>query len=339
MRIWENRDAWGINNLVMSDVEAPGAPGDGQIRIQLRAAAANYRDLVTVTNKTPFGKLPQIPFSDGAGEIVAVGAGVTRFAIGDRVCPSFFQGWIDGPPTARNRAVSLGSASHPGILQEEIVLNADYASAIPGHLDWIEAATLPCAGLTAWRALVVEGGIKSGDVVVVQGTGGVSVFALQFAKMLGAEVIATSSSDAKLARAKELGADHLVNYRETPEWGSAVLDITGGRGADHIVEVGGAGTINQSVAAAAVGGNILVIGILGGRSQELLMPAIFGKNLRILGISVGSRRHFEEMASAISRHAMHPVVDRVFPFSEVPEALRTMEGAGHFGKLVVALDA
>ena len=335
MRVWENRDGWGIDNLVLADRATPGEPGPGQVRLRMLAAAANYRDWVTVTNKTPFGSLPQISFSDGCGEVIAIGDGVGRVAVGDRVCPSFFQGWIDGPPTAANRAVSLGSASHPGVLQDEMLLSEQHLSLAPRSLDAIEAATLPCAGLTAWRAVAVEGQIKAGDVVVVQGTGGVSIFALQFAKMLGATVIATSSSDEKLARAKALGADHGINYRETPEWGQAVLGITGGKGADLVVEVGGAGTINQSLAAAAVGGRILVIGVLGGRSQELLMPAIFGKNLRIIGISVGSRQMFEDMVAAIDAHGIRPVVDHVYGFEEAPESLRAMEGAGHFGKLVI----
>ena len=335
MRVWENRDDWGLDNLVPGSRDAVGEPGEGQVKLRMLAAAANYRDWVTVTNKTPFGALPQIPFSDACGEVVAIGAGVTRFAVGDRVCPSFFQGWVDGPPTAANRAVSLGSASHPGVLQEEMLLSEGHMSRASQSLTPVEAATLPCAGLTAWRAVVVEGQVKAGDVVVVQGTGGVSIFALQFARMLGATVIATSSSDEKLARATALGADHVINYRDNPEWGKAVLERTGGHGADLVVEVGGAGTINQSLAAAAVGGRILVIGVLGGRSQQLLMPAIFGKNLRIIGISVGSRQMFDDMAAAIDAHGIRPVIDHIYGFDEAPESLRAMEGAGHFGKLAI----
>lgn len=335
MRVWENRDGWGIDNLVLTERDAPGEPGPGEVKLRMLAASVNYRDWVTVTNKTPFGALPQIPFSDGCGEVVAVGSGVDRVAVGDLVCPSFFQGWVDGPPTAANRAVSLGSASHAGILQEELVLSAEHLSRAPRGLSPVESATLPCAGLTAWRAVAVEGQVKAGDVVVVQGTGGVSMFALQFAKMLGATVIATSSSDDKLARAQALGADHLINYRTTPDWGAQVLALTGGNGADLVVEVGGAGTINQSLMAAAVAGRILVIGVLGGRSSELLMPAIFGKNLRIIGISVGSRQMFDDMVSAIERHDFHPVIDHVYGFAEVPGALHAMEGAAHLGKLAI----
>jgi NADPH:quinone reductase-like Zn-dependent oxidoreductase len=305
----------------------------------MHAAAVNYRDLVTVLNKSPFGKLPQVPFSDGAGEILSVGAGVTRFKIGDRVCPNFFPGWTDGPPTALNRAGALGSAAAPGILRDILVVGEEAVSLAPDNLSWTEAATLPCAGLTAWRALVVEGQLKAGDTVLVQGTGGVSIFALQFAKMLGATVIATSSSDEKLERVRKLGADHTINYKTTPEWGKEALELTSGRGVDHVVEVGGAGTINQSIMAAAVGANILIIGVLGGRSQELLMPAIFGKNLRLIGISVGSRAHFEQMTAAIAAAGMKPVVNQCYPFAEVPAALECMAASQHFGKICIDFDA
>lgn len=335
MWVWENRDGWGIDNLALVDREAPGEPAAGQVKLRMLAAAPNYRDWVTVTNKTPFGALPQIPFSDACGEVIAVGPEVSRCKLGDRVCPSFFQGWFDGPPTMANRAISLGSASHPGVLQEELLLSEEHISLAPHSLDPVEAATLPCAGLTAWRAVAIEGQVKPGDVVLVQGTGGVSIFALQFAKMLGATVIATSGSNAKLARAKAAGADHLVNYRDEAEWGKTVLELTGGKGADLIVEVGGAGTINQSIMAAAVGARILVIGVLGGRSQELLMPAIFGKNLRMIGISVGSRQMFEDMVAAIDSHAIKPVIDHIYGLEDVPRSLRAIEEAGHFGKLAI----
>jgi NADPH:quinone reductase-like Zn-dependent oxidoreductase len=338
MRVWENRDAWGIENLVLSERPFPGEPGAGQIKVRMHAAAVNYRDLVTVTNKTPFGKLPQIPFSDGCGEVIAVGSSVRRVAVGDRVCPSFFPNWIDGPPGGANRALSFGSASLAGVLQDEMVLDAEHVSKAPGNLTWAESATLPCAGLTAWRGVVSDGQIQPRETVVVQGTGGVSIFALQFAKMRGATVIATSSSDAKLKRAKALGADHVINYRDTPEWGKAVLSLTGGKGADLIVEVGGGGTINESLVAAAIHGRIMIVGVLGGRSQELLMPAIFGKNLRIFGLSVGSRSMFEEMSAAIAAYDLHPVVDEIYSFADVPDALRAMASASHFGKIAIEFD-
>jgi len=339
MKVWEVQDAWGTENMRLVERPEPGPPGPGMILVRMHAASVNYRDYATVLNRAPFGKLPQIPFSDGAGEVVAIGDGVTRFAVGDRVCLSFFPDWIDGAPSAANRAISLGSASAPGVLQELYLTHEASASRVPDHLSWLEAATLPCAGLTAWRSLIVEGALKPSDTVLVQGTGGVSIFALQFAKMHGATVIATSSSDEKLERVRALGADHVINYRETPEWGKAALDITEGRGVDQIVEVGGAGTINQSLAAAGVGANILIIGILGGRTQELLMPAIFGKNLRLLGISVGNRTHFEQMTAAIDRSGMYPVVDRVYPFAQAPAAIDQLQANAHFGKICIDFDA
>lgn len=333
MRAWEVQEDWQIDNLRLVDKPA-AAPGPGQVAVRMHAASLNYRDLLTVRGKGGARRLPLIPFSDGAGEVTAVGDGVSRVKPGDRVCPMFFQTWFDGPPTAYGRSKPLGGPL-PGVLQEEMVLDAEGVSPVPEHLSFIEAATLPCAGLTAWRALMVEAGLAAGDTVLVQGTGGVSIFALQFAKMHGATVIVTSSSDEKLARARELGADHGINYRTTPEWGKAALEITGGKGVDHVVEVGGRDTLNQSLEAAAVGGRIVIIGLLSGASQQILMPTIFGKNLRLIGISVGSRAQFEEMSAAIARNGMRPIIDRTFPFDAVPQALRHMEAAGHFGKICI----
>jgi NADPH:quinone reductase-like Zn-dependent oxidoreductase len=335
MRVWEVQDDWGINQLRMIERPDPGRPGQGEVAIRMHAASINYRDLVTVLNTAPFGRLPQIPLSDGAGEVIGVGEGVIRFQIGDRVCPMLSLDWLDGPPSADNRIVNRGSATAPGVLQDILISEAEAVSRAPANLSWLEAATLPCAALTAWRAVVAEGRIGPGDVVVAQGTGGVSIFALQFAKMLGATVIITSSSDAKLERARALGADHAVNYRDNPAWGEAVLEITGGRGADLVVEVGGAETINQSIVAASVGGTIVIVGVLGGRSQELLLPAIFGKNLHLIGISIGSRRQFEDMVAAIERHDIKPVIGEVHPFGDVPEALHAMKAATHFGKICI----
>lgn len=338
MRVWEVQDAWGIDHLKLVERADPSAPSAGQVAIRMRAAAVNYRDLVTVTNKSPFGKLPQIPFSDGTGEIIATGAGVTRFKKGDRVCPNFFPKWIDGPPLASARAGALGSAAAAGVLQDIVIADAEAVSRIPDCWSWVEAATLPCAGLTAWRALVVEGQLKAGETVLVQGTGGVSIFALQFAKMLGARVIATSSSDAKLEVARKLGADHVINYTNNPEWGKAALELTKGNGVDLVVEVGGAGTINQSLVAAADGGRIMLIGVLGGRTQEITMPVVFGKNLRLIGISVGNRSHFEQMTGAIAKSGMRPLIDKCYPFRDVPAAMRRMAESEHVGKICIDFD-
>ena len=334
MRAWEIQGDWAIDNLVQVDRDRPAAAA-GQVVLRMRAAAVNYRDLLMVQGMGGVRKLPLIPFSDGAGEVIAVGDGVSRVKIGDRVCPMFFQSWKDGRPDAYKRAKPLGGPL-PGVLQDEMAVDADYVSPAPKGWSFEEAATLPCAGLTAWRALMVEGELKAGETVLVQGTGGVSIFALQFAKMAGARVIVTSSSDDKLSRAKTLGADETLNYKPTPEWAKVALELTGGAGVDHVVEVGGAGTLNQSLEAAKVGGRILVIGVLSGFSQQIAMPVLFGKNLRMIGLSVGSREMFESMVAAIDKAGMKPVVDRVFSIDETPEALRCMKGAGHFGKICIS---
>lgn len=334
MRAWEVQGEWGLDHLAMVEREKPSAAA-GQVVVRMRAASINYRDLLTVQGMGGTRRLPLVPFSDGAGEVIAIGAGVTRAKIGDRVCPMFFQSWKDGPPDAAKRARPLGGPL-PGVLQDEMALDADYVSAIPRGWTFEEAATLPCAGLTAWRALMVEGELKPGQTVLVQGTGGVSIFALQFAKMQGARVIVTSSSDEKLARARTLGADETINYRTNPEWAKAAHELTGGVGVDMIVEVGGAGTLNQSLDAAKVGGRILVIGVLSGFSQQIAMPTLFGKNLRMIGLSVGSREMFEQMVAAIDKAGMKPVIDRTFSFDEVPQALALIKGASHFGKICIA---
>jgi NADPH:quinone reductase-like Zn-dependent oxidoreductase len=318
----------------MELVERPDPEtGAGQIAVRMRAASLNYRDLLTVQGKGGAYKLPFVPFSDGAGEVTAVGDGVTRVSIGDRVCPMFFQSWFDGRPSASNRRLALGG-TRPGVLQELIVLDAEGVSRIPDHLTFEEAATLPCAALTAWRALFEEALIRPGQTILVQGTGGVSIFALQFAKLAGATVIVTSSTDEKLERAKALGADHTINYRSVAEWGKAAAEWAGG-GVDHVVEVGGKDTFQQSIEAARVGGTILVIGVLSGFAQQIAIPSLFGKNLHVIGLSVGSRRVFENMVSAIGHNHIKPVVDRTFGFTEVPDALRLMQQAGHFGKIAI----
>ncbi len=322
---------FGLDHLKLVDLPDP-EPGHGQIRIRMTAASLNYRDLATIL----FGghRLPLVPLSDGCGVVEAVGPGVTRVKSGDRVITQFFQGWLAGEPTAQGLATALGG-SLDGCLTEKMVLSEEGVTRAPESLSDLEAACLPCAGLTAWRALQ-DGGIKSGDVVVVQGTGGVSIFALQFAKAAGATVIATSSSDEKLERARALGADHLVNYKTTPEWAKAVMKLTGGRGADHVVEVGGAGTLLQSLHAIRIGGHVAVIGLLTGLNQEIPVNLVFGKNARISGITVGSREMTEQMCRAIQANGIKPVVDKVLPFTEARAALELMKGQGHFGKIALS---
>lgn len=337
MKVYEVQDAWSIDNLVEAERDRPSA-GPGQVVVAIKAASLNYRDLLMVQGKGGVRNPPLIPFSDGAGEIVEVGAGVSRVKAGDRVCPLFFPEWIDGGPSAYGRMKATGGTV-PGTLQEYMLVDAEAVTPIPAHLSYVEAATLPCAAVTAWRALMVEGQLKKDDWVLVQGTGGVSIFALQFAKMMGAKVIVTSSSDAKLERAKALGADATVNYVATPDWAKAALEITGGKGVDIVIEVGGADTLNPSLQCARVGGSVVLIGLLSGVKPNVLVNVIFGKNLRVIGISVGSRRQFEDMNAAIETHAMKPVVDKVLPVSQVRDALRAMQAAGHFGKICLEFGA
>jgi NADPH:quinone reductase-like Zn-dependent oxidoreductase len=332
MRVWEVEGEWGIDRLRLIERARP-KPGPGDVVVKMRAASLNYRDLRMVEGKGD-GKLPLIPFSDGAGEVEAVGAGVSRVKVGDRVCPLFFQSWIAGDVNGESRAAALGGTA-PGVLQDALLLSAEGVARFPAHLSFTEAATLPCAALTAWRALVVEGGLTAGQSVLVQGTGGVSIFALQFAKMLGARVIATSSSDEKLQRAKALGADHLINYRATPSWAKVARDLTGGNGVDHVLEVGGKETLAQSIEATAVGGRIAIIGLLTGLPGQVDALPVFRKNLRVTGITVGSRTMFEEMCRAIEGHKPKPAIDRLYPFDQVPDALRRMKSGEHFGKICV----
>ena len=332
MKIWQVAREWSIDGLELAERPAP-EPGPAQIAVRIRAASLNFRDLLTVQGRGGAYKLPLVPFSDGAGEVIAVGDGVTRVAVGDRVCPMFFPLWLDGRPSAANRRLALGG-TRPGVLQEVMLLDAEAVTRIPRDLSFVEAAALPCAGLTAWRGLFEEGHVRPGQTVLVQGTGGVSIFALQFARLAGATVIVTSSSDEKLERAKALGADHTINYRTVPEWGKAAAEWAGD-GVDHVVEVGGKDTFRQSIEAVRVGGTILVIGVLSGFTQEIALPSLFSKNLHVIGLSVGSRKMFEDMASAIKRSDIKPVIDRTFDFGDVPEALRLMERGGHFGKIAI----
>ena len=334
MRAMEIQGDFGIENLKLAERDVPKA-GPGQIVVRMKAASLNYRDLATVAALHGVrGGLPLVPLSDGCGEVVEVGEGVTRVKQGDRVAPSFFQGWLSGEPTMQALGTSLGGPID-GCAMDYMCLSADGVSRAPSNLSDEEVACLPCAGLTAWRALMVEGRVKPGDTVLVQGTGGVSIFALQFAKAAGARVIVTSSSDAKLERARELGADMFINYAKTPDWATESRKLTGGRGVDHIVEVGGAETFQQSIMAARLGGHIAVIGLLSGMMKDLNVAAIFSQNLKISGITVGSRTMFEDMSRAVEANDIHPVIDKRFGLEDAQEAFRTMESASHFGKIVL----
>jgi NADPH:quinone reductase-like Zn-dependent oxidoreductase len=332
MRAWQIVSNRGIDALKLADVEAR-APGHGEVRVRARASAVNYRDLMTIKDPEARGIVyPRVPNSDAAGEVIAVGPGVEGLAPGDRVATCFFQDWEDGPCSPAAMASALGGA-RDGVLAEEFVLAARGVVKFPDHLSYAEAATLPCAALTAWNALVEVGRTRPGDTVLLLGTGGVSIFALQFATLLGARAIVTSSSDDKLERVRAMGAWATVNYRTHPDWHSEVLALTGGTGVDVTVEVGGAGTLERSIAATRVAGTIGLIGILTG--GEINPVAVMRKSIRLQGIYVGSRRMFKDMNRAIAAHDLHPVIDRTLRFEDAPAAFHAMEAAGHFGKIVI----
>lgn len=334
MQAWQIVSEGGIDALKLADI-AHREPGPGEVLVGMRANAINFRDLMTVRDPAPRNiPYPRVPNSDGAGEILAVGRGVRDFRPGDRVATCFFQRWIDGPCTPAAMASELGGAQD-GVLAQEVVLAADGVVPIPPHMSLEEASTLPCAALTAWNAVVECGRTKPGDTVLLLGTGGVSLFALQFAKMMGARVILISSSDEKMARARDLGADVTINYRNRPDWETQVLEASGGSGVDLTVEVGGAGTLPRSIAATRVAGTIALIGVLTGGSID--PTAIMRKSIRLQGIYVGSRRMFLEMNRALTLHAGRPVIDARFAFADAPAAYRAMQAAAHFGKIVIAV--
>lgn len=334
MKVFEVQNTFGLDSLTLTERPEPN-PGYGQILIKLRAVSLNYRDLMVVKGLyNPKLPIPLIPFSDGVGEVVAVGEGVTRVKNGDRVAGIFFQKWFAGELTAQKAESALGGAID-GMLAEYVVLHEDGVVHVPEHLTDEQAASLPCAAVTAWNALFVSGGVKAGDTVLVQGTGGVSIFALQFALLAGARVIATSSSDEKLERVRQLGATETINYKQNPQWGKQVRELGADIGVDYVVEVGGAGTLSESLRAVRYGGQISLIGVLTGGSGEIATASILMKNVRVQGIYVGSRSMFEAMNRAIALHKLQPVVDRVFGFHEAPEALKYMESGSHFGKICI----
>ncbi len=336
MKAWAIQEEFGLDSLTTVEREEPRA-SPGQVVVRVRAASLNYRDLMVIKGQyNPRQTLPLVPCSDGAGEVVAVGGDVTSVTTGDRVASCFFQNWTDGELTNAQARTSLGSP-RDGMLQQFVALEETGVIRIPEHLSNEEAACLPCAALTAWNALIEKGNVKADDTVLVQGTGGVSLFALQFALIKGASVIATSSSDEKLNRVRELGASEVINYKETPNWGKRVRELTNGRGVDHVVEVGGAGTLAQSFTAVRRGGNIALIGVLTGAGEVNPMPILMNA-INVHGIYVGSRRMFEDMNQTIESEKMKPVVDREFAFDEAREALRLMEAGGHFGKIVIRMN-
>ncbi len=332
MKIYEIQQ-FGIEELALVEREKPTI-SDTQVLVKFHATSLNYRDLMMIKGwYNPRLKMPLVPFSDGAGEVVSVGESVSKFKIGDRVCPIFMQNWFDGEIDLTKSRGALGG-DIDGCLREFGAFEENGLVHIPQHLSYEEAATLPCAAVTAWNALVVSGKVKRDDFVLLQGTGGVSIFALQFAKIFGAKVIITSSSDEKLERAKQLGADFTINYKEREDWDKAVMEITEKRGVDHVVEVGGAGTIQRSANAVKMGGHIAVIGVLANKG-EFNPTSILMKAIKMQGIFVGSREMFEAMNKCISENNIKPVTGDTFEFLNAKEALKTMESASHFGKIVV----
>jgi NADPH:quinone reductase-like Zn-dependent oxidoreductase len=334
MRAYQLPQGTGIDALVKVDLPMP-KPGPRQVRGKLAACTLNYRDLAIALGSYRMPtKASVVPLSDGAGEVVEIGTGVTRVKVGDRVAGCFFQRWIGGPPAPDTHTSALGG-SIDGMLREYAVLEEDGVVKLPTHLSFEEGATLPCAGVTAWHALVEHARIIAGQTVLVQGTGGVSIFALQFARLMGAQVIVTSSSDQKLARATQLGAVHGVNYKAIPDWEKAVAELTD-EGVDHIVEVGGPGTLARSLRAIRIGGKITLIGVLSG-AAEINPMLIFSRRANVQGISVGSTQMFEAMNRAIAVSGLKPIIDKVFSFDDVPAAYRYLQSAQHFGKIVIRL--
>ena len=312
-------------------------PGPGEVLVRVRAVSLNYRDLLLVQGKyDPHVQKPRIPCSDGAGEVVAVGSGVKEWQAGDRVVAPFFLDWEDGAPTAAAATSALGGAVD-GMLTDYRLLPAASLTCIPQSMTMEEAASFPCAAVTAWHALVSLANIGSTDTVLLLGTGGVSIFGLQIATMRGARTIVTSSSNEKLERAKQLGADHTINYRETPEWDKEVRALTGKQGVTHVLEVGGAGTMPLSLRSAGVGAQVSVIGVLTGLEQPLNLGQVLMKTLRVQGIYVGSRAMLQASLSAFAKEGVSPVVDRTFPFAQAKDAFRYLASAQHFGKIVISL--
>jgi NADPH:quinone reductase-like Zn-dependent oxidoreductase len=334
MKAYQIQAASGFDGLQQVACPEP-TPGIGQVLVRVHAVSLNYRDTLVVSGQYPGLTLPLIPLSDGAGEVVALGEGVTRVKVGDRIAAIFFQDWIAGRLTRQKIKSALGGAIN-GMLAEYVVLNQEGVVLLPDHLSYEEGATLPCAAVTAWQALVTRGNLTAGETVLLLGTGGVSTFALQFAKILGAKIIMTSSSDEKLAQAKAMGAHETINYKTYPHWHEQVWQLTHGEGVDQVIEVGGAGTLERSLRSTRVGGRVSLIGVLSG-AGEFNHTYILRNSIDVQGIFVGSREMFEGMNAAIALHQIKPVIDRVFPLGEAAEAYRYLQSGSHFGKVVIKI--
>ena len=333
MKAWQIQHRGSLDALQIVDLPDP-KPGPGEVLVRMHAVAVNFRDLISTQIERPGALTPLIPCSDGAGEILAVGEGVTQWEPGQRVVSCFFQGWEAGMINREVMRTDLGGPLH-GVLAEHVCLREAGVVAMPEHMSFEQAATLPCAGLTAWNALVEMGQIRAGESVLLLGTGGVSMFALQFAKMHGAQVLITSSSNTKLQRAKQLGADYLINYREFPDWQLRVNELTGNAGVDHVVEVGGWGTLERSLESVRYGGNVYFLGVLTGFEGKANPWQVIMKSVSVRGVYVGNRQSFLSMNRAISQHRLEPVIDRVYDFLQARDAFALMESRAHVGKIVI----
>lgn len=335
MKVYSAPSSGGIDALVLRDCPEPGPLSAGQIRIAMRAASLNYRDLLVVSGQLgPIGPEGMVMCSDGAGEVIEVADDVRRIKVGDRVALTFLPDWMGGP--WRDDIVPM-SRGYPlqGVMAEQLVVDHSEAVILPDHLSFEQGATLPCAAVTAWHSLCGEGELLPGMTMLVQGGGGVSVFALQFGRLFGARVIATSSSDERCEKLHQLGADETINYRQTPDWDQRVRELTGGRGADLTVEVGGAGTIDRSLAATSRAGRLALVGLLSGWPQQV--SALFTSGVAVTPIRVGSRDDFNRMNCAIAYHRLQPVIDSVYSFEELPQALHHLESGRQFGKIVISI--
>jgi NADPH:quinone reductase-like Zn-dependent oxidoreductase len=337
IRQWQFAPQGETFELALREVAAP-VPAANQVAVRVRAVSLNRRDLMMAEGRYGRGGTQpnSVPLSDGAGEVIAVGAGVTRFGVGDRVAGIFFEDWLDGAPTAASLATARGGNSG-GMLSEIVVTDAEGLVSIPDHLSFEEAATLPCAGVTAWVGLFKRGGLEAGDFVLLEGTGGVSVFGLQLAAAAGAKPIITSSSDAKLARARELGAFGTVNYRTNPDWQREVRALTGGAGVDQVLEVGGQDTLPRALEALAFGGHVAIIGGLSGFASDVPVGTLMGLNATASGIYVGSRADFEALNDFLAKNRIKPIVDKIFELEDAPAAFAAMDSGEFFGKVVIRL--
>ncbi len=340
MKAYQITQYGSLDGLTETNLPEPPAPGPGQIVVKVHAVSLNYRDLMIILGHYgPGGEMPHglIPLSDGAGEVTAVGEGVSRVKPGDRVAGTFFQTWLDGHILNVYQKSALGGAVN-GMLSEYVLLPENGVVTLPDYLSYEEAASLPCAAVTAWNGLVEQGKLIAGQTVLLLGTGGVSMFALQIAKLHGAQVIITSSSDEKLARAKELGASETINYKTDTDWEKTVWSLTGKVGVDHVVEVGGPGTLEKSLQAARQGGSLAQIGVLSDPTAKISPMPILGKSLHLNGIYVGSRAMFQRMLTAFTVNQVHPIIDRVFPFAEAQGAYAHLQSGAHFGKIVITME-